>query len=118
VKKRFFKGGVIALLVLASGVEGYAQQATLKPKETDVIKIASQANPSIPLTVPPMVEVKMKGGQLKSGRLVAIDSQQITLYSGKNSTIGIASIDWATDLVVELFVLAIELYLLRLSHIE
>ena len=35
----------------------------------------------------------MKGGQPKSGRLVAIDSQQITLYSGKNSTIGIASID-------------------------
>ena len=93
MKKRFFKGGVIALLVLASGVEGYAQQATLEPKETDVIKIASQANPSIPLTVPPMVEVKMKGGQLKSGRLVAIDSQQITLYSGKTSTIGIASID-------------------------
>ncbi|MEY3826700.1 MAG: hypothetical protein RLZZ148_1517, partial [Cyanobacteriota bacterium] len=42
-------------------------------------------------TVPPMVEVKMKGGQPKSGRLVAIDSQQITLYSGENSTIGIAS---------------------------
>ena len=56
MKKRFFKGGVIALLVLASGVEGYAQQATLEPKETDVIKIASQANPSIPLTVPPMVD--------------------------------------------------------------
>jgi hypothetical protein len=93
MKKRCFNGGVIALLVLLSGVEGYAQQPTLKPKETDVIKIASQANPSIPLTVPPMVEVKMKQGQPKSGRLVAMDSQQITLFSGKKSTITIATID-------------------------
>jgi hypothetical protein len=29
MKKRFFQGGVIALLVLASGVEGYAQQVNV-----------------------------------------------------------------------------------------
>jgi hypothetical protein len=93
MKTRFFKGWVIALLVLVSGVEGYAQQPTLEPKETDVIKIAFQANPSIPLTIPPEVNVKMKKGQDKSGLLRAMDSQEITLFSGKSSTINVATID-------------------------
>jgi small nuclear ribonucleoprotein (snRNP)-like protein len=93
MKQRFFNGLVIAL-VLASGVEGYAEKPPIKPREKDVSKIASQANrPRIPVTVPPTVRVIMKRGQPKSGRLIAIDSKQITLFSGNNSSVPIAAID-------------------------
>jgi hypothetical protein len=92
MRKVFFYGLVIALLVLASGVRGYSQKLPTKLKEADVTRNIPQANSSIPLVVPPTVNVIMKRGQPKSGRLIAIDSKQITLFSGNTSTVAIAAI--------------------------
>jgi hypothetical protein len=93
MRKVIFKGLIIALLVLASGVAGCTQKTPTQSRETNVITTTPSANLLIPLALPLTAKVIIKQGQQKSGHLTAINSQQITLFSGKDSSIPIATID-------------------------
>jgi len=96
MKKLFFNNLVIALVVLASGIWGCNQKPPPKlPLVVNVTKTIPQADPLIPVVLPPTAKVILKEGQPKSGRLTAINpkTQQITLFSGKDSNIAIATID-------------------------
>lgn len=95
MNRLFFKSLIVIVLLLASGVKAYTQKLPNQLKRTDVTQLAQRTNSLIPVAIPRIVKVIMKQGKgkEKSGRLIAIDSKQITLFSGKNSTVMIADIN-------------------------
>ncbi len=98
--KTFFKVLVVALLATTAGLAGQTHTAISKDIETGNFLLAQVQvkadEAQVPVALPELADVFLKGGESSSGRVTAIDSQGQTLSiqrNGKSASIPLSKIE-------------------------
>ncbi len=94
--KAFFKVLVVTLFASTTGLTGYASQPSSHQNSLAQAQNVPGQNSPIPVFLPNLANVLLKGGSSMSGRLTAIDpqAQQIKLeLSGESAMVAIADIE-------------------------